>query len=482
MSQILALEWNSHEIRVAAASARGSRVVVDHAFLIPWNEDGSEADQAEERVGQRIAEELDARGIGRPPTLVAVGRGSIELRQLQLPPAPDVELPDMVRFQAAREFNELDEKWLLDFVPIDEGADGPRTVLAMAIAPVVIRQIEGVCHQAGLKMQRLLLRPCAAASLLTGSVAGAKGELRLLVDLLSDEVDLTVVRDGRAVFLRTMRVGGGSPPLPALLSEIRLTMAAVQSQLAGRKVEAIVLCGQDEMHADLARSVEAELTMPVQLFDPFGGFDRGTALRGLPLEHPGRFAPLLGMCQAELRQEAHAVDFLHPRHRAEAPSKRRKWIMAGSAAGVLLLAYIVYARIDHYMLANKVESLRSEIKLLDESTATPAAKKSREAANAIAKWTVDDTVWLDKLLALSKKFPRAQDAILNELTVAVRQNEVQVDLKGSARDVHVIEKMEDRIRAGMGRITSKSSGEDPSNKDYSWRFDHTVKLERGAKP
>ena len=145
MSQLLALEWNSHEIRVAAASARGSRIVIEHAFLIPWNEDGSEADQLEQRVGQRIAEELDARGISRPPALVAVGRGSIELRQLQLPPAPDDELPDMVRFQAAREFNELDENWLLDFVPIDQGTDGPRTVLAMAIAPAVIRQIEGGC-------------------------------------------------------------------------------------------------------------------------------------------------------------------------------------------------------------------------------------------------------------------------------------------------------------------------------------------------
>ena len=79
--------------------AHGSRIVVEHAFLIPWNEDSKEADQFEQRVGRRIAEELDARGIWRPPTLVAVGRGSIECRQLQLPPAPDEELPEMVHFR-----------------------------------------------------------------------------------------------------------------------------------------------------------------------------------------------------------------------------------------------------------------------------------------------------------------------------------------------------------------------------------------------
>ena len=248
-------------------------------------------------------------------------------------------------------------------------------------------------------------------------MAGAKGELRLLVDLLSDEVDLTVVCDGKAVFLRTMRLGGGSPSLPALLAEIRLTMAAVQSQLAGRKVEAIVLCGQDEIHADLARSVEAELAMPVQLFDPFGGFERGPALRGLPLEHPGRFAPLLGMCQAELRQEGHAVDFLHPRRRAEAPNKRRKWIMAGSAVAALLLLYVVYVRVQHYTLACRGRDVaernreRCMMPLL-----TPDTKKTRDAAAPIAKWVADERFGSIKLLALSEHFPPAQDAILYELT------------------------------------------------------------------
>ena len=295
-------------------------------------------------------------------------------------------------------------------MPIDQGADGPRTVLAMAIAPAVIRQIEGVCEQAGLKMQRLLLRPCAAASLLTGDMAGAKGELRLLVDLLSDEVDLTVVCDGKAVFLRTMRLGGGSPSLPALLAEIRLTMAAVQSQLAGRKVEAIVLCGQDEIHADLARSVEAELAMPVKLFDPFGGFERGPALRGLPLEHPGRFAPLLGMCQAELRQEGHAVDFLHPRRRAEAPSKRRRsgsWPARPSAA--LLLLYVVYVRVQHYLLACRgrrrcrARSRRCMMPLSAPDGEEDSRRRGRRSPSGRPTIRFGSI----KLLALSEDFPPA---------------------------------------------------------------------------
>ena len=41
---------------------------------------------ADPNVGERVAAALAARGIGAVDTLVAVGRASIELRLLQLPP------------------------------------------------------------------------------------------------------------------------------------------------------------------------------------------------------------------------------------------------------------------------------------------------------------------------------------------------------------------------------------------------------------
>lgn len=480
MSELLALEWNSHEIRVAVACGRGNRVVIEHAFLVPWNEGASGAGQPEQRIGQRIAEELDLRGIGRPQTLVAVGRTSIELRQIQLPPAPDEDLPDMVHFQAAREFNELDEHWLLDFVPIDEGSDGPRTVLATAIAPVVIGQIEGVCQGAGLKMQRLLLRPCAAASLLTGEKAETRGKLRLLVDLLSDEADLTVVLDGKAVFLRTMRLAANLPPLPALLAEIRLTMAAVQSQLAGRKVQAIVLCGQDKIHADLAQSIEAEFGLPTESIDPFAGLELGPALRGSLPEHPGRFAPLLGMLLAEIKQTSHAIDFLHPRRRAEPPSRRKTWIAAAVVAALLPLGYLTYARIESYLLANEVDRLTTQSKSLDADIVS--AKKVRTTVAEISKWTDGEAIWLDQLRALSEGFPPAQEAILGQLTFAARQGGSQVDLKGWVRNAEVIATMEERVRARAGQIAGKSSREDNSMKNYSWRFEASLLQAKGPKP
>ena len=195
------------------------------------------------------------------PTLVAVGRASIELKLLTLPPAPDDELPELVRFQAQREFNSLGDDWHFDFVPISDDAAAPRQVLAAAVSPEVVQQINDTCQRAGLKPTRLLLRPYAAASLLrrsrlaesgqmplvtgasatkVGAVADATDDkVRLLVDLLGDEADLTVLVGPQVVFLRTARLpaetasDAGENWRP-LLAEIRRTMAAVQNQLGGQ--------------------------------------------------------------------------------------------------------------------------------------------------------------------------------------------------------------------------------------------------------
>ena len=475
MPQLLALEWNGREIRVALASGRDRQVVVEHAFSVPWNAEGAELDQPEQRIAQRITEELAARGISCQEVLVAVGRTSIELRQLQLPPAPETDLPDMVQFQASREFNELNEQWLLDFVPIDEAADGTRTVLATAIAPTMIQQIEGVCQKAELKMRRLLLRPCEAASLLAGDKTAPPEQLRLLVDLLADEADLTAVINGKAVFLRTTRFSGDPPPVPALLAEIRLTMAAVQNQLSGRKVESIVLCGGDAMHTDLARRIETELGIRVQLFDPFGAVELAPALkRSLP-PHSGRYAPLLGMLLAELTQAGHAIDFLHPRRRPEAPSRRKKWVIAGTTVACLALAYLIYSRVDNILLDNEVDALHAmSIRLGEETKAT---KKTSDNSREIAKWADGEVIWLDQLYALTQCLPPADDVVLGELACGPQRG--NIELKGWVRSEGDLAKMGESLRDHVGQVTPKPRKEDQSMRPYSWHFETSVVVRKG---
>jgi Tfp pilus assembly PilM family ATPase len=483
MPQILALEWDSSEARLVVAGSRGERVVIEQAFAVKLRRPQAGEDQGEEvDIGGQIAAALAARGIGRLDTLAAVGRASIELRQLSLPPAPDDELPDLVRFQAMREFNEFDEDWLLDFVPLDEpGEEGSRNVLAAAIGPELVEQIRQTCQTAGLSPQRLILRPSAAASLLGRTHSAGPAPPKLLVDLLADEADLTVIIDRQVVFLRTTRLSGnpldGADHRRALVGEIRRTIAVAENQLGGRRIEAIALCGSGGQHAALAESIQQEVGTPAELFDPFAGLKLSRELRGRLPDEPGRFAPLLGMALAELEQTGHALDFLNPRRRPQPPSRRKKLVVLGAAAVLLGVGWLFGSRAwERRELNKEIIELTNDNTQLEKEVA--AAEEAVDAVNAIKKWTDTDVVWLDELRKLAEDLPPAKKAMLTEMTFkSYASGGGTMTLDGLAADIDALTEMEDGLRNPLRLVADPGSRIDDSSEFYKRRFTLYVRVE-----
>jgi Tfp pilus assembly PilM family ATPase len=464
MPQLLALEWNGTEARLVLASGRGDQVVIEQAFAVDMRPRREDSEKPEVDIGARLVSALGARHIGKVDTLVAIGRTNIELRQLSLPPAPDEELPDLVRFQAMREFNELADDWLLDYVPLNDSPDEPRNVLAAAVGPDLVAQIHQTCEKAGLKPKRLVLRACAAAELLSLMQAQRQSELRLLVDLLSDEADLTVIADGRVVFMRTTRLGGDPPQAQVLFGEIRRTMAAVQNQLAGRKVESIVLCGSGLELSELARRIHVELEVPTELFDPFANLQLGRELQNDLPDHPGRFTPLLGMLMTEFARRPHAVDFLHPRQRPAPPSKWKRYALPVAAAVLLLGGYIGYHQWSYSKLAQDVARLTEESKTLDVKL--KRAEKRRDVAQNVEKWVAGDVVWLDAFYKLNERFPPSKEAMLSHLTLKGTATGGEAVLDGYVNT--------EILKDLLSKFEIKSSSEDKTHAPYSWKFSGTL--------
>ena len=123
-------------------------------------------------------------------------------------------------------------------------------------------------------------------------------------------------------------------------------------------------------------------------------------------------SPLMGMLLAELKPAKHAVDFLHPRRRA-LPDPRKKWMIAGAAAAVLLLAWIVYSRVEHYLLVNAVRRVAAGI----QRPGGQDCRREKVRANTadIAKWYDDDVIWLDRIYKLDKSFPPPADMVAERI-------------------------------------------------------------------
>ncbi|MBN2476170.1 MAG: hypothetical protein JXB62_16275 [Pirellulales bacterium] len=476
MSQLLALEWDSSEARLVVAASRGETAMIEQAFSVELSPRQSGEETAEVDVGTRIAAALAARGVGRVDTLVAVGRSNIELRQLSLPPAPEEELPNLVRFQAMREFNELNEDWLLDFVPIGDATGGPQTVLAAAIGPELVSQIEQTCQTAGLKPRRLVLRPCAAASLLGRRAAVGPARPSLLVDLLSDEADLTVLVDQKVVFLRTARLTkdplAGADQAGALLAEIRRTIAAAQNQMGGRPVESIVLCGRGEQHTALAELIEEHLKTATELYDPFTGLKCGRELRRALPENPGRFAPLLGMALAELEKTGHAIDFLHPRRPPEPPKHYARYLSVAALVVVLVAAFFGYRHWQRNRLETDIQELAQQSKDYDKLIAR--ADKARAAVEELDKWSTTDVVWLDEIREISEKFRPAKEAMLTKLTLIAATPGGRMELEGLVDSALTIDALEEDLRDELHDVVGTGSSEESIREHYSWSFRSSV--------
>lgn len=480
------------EARLAVASLRGSQVVVEHAFSMPLREAGSGGNRAGPEVGAQIAAALASRGIGKGDTLVAVGRGNIELRQFSVPPAPDDELPELVRFQALREFTGLQEAWALDFVPIDDSPEQARRVLAAAVGPELVEEIQQTCKAAGLRLRRLLLRPFAAASLLQRRSDPRLAQARLLIDLLADEADLTVLIDQKVVFLRTTRLPGDplaeAEAAQALVGEIRRTVVAAQNQLGSQRVETVVLCGTGAQQASLAEAISQQVAAPVELFDPFAGLQLEGDLRQALPERPGRFAPLLGVLVDELSGSRHAMDFLHPRRRPEPLGRRRTYVVAGLAAAAAALLVVFLGWFHLSALDDQAQDLQEQLERWDRQV-TQAAK-FEQAAGEVQKWIASEVVWLDELRRLAEKLPPPAEAMLTQLTAVSGETSGpagasksgrslslgEIMLEGLARSVDAAGAMEQALLDKTHQVETKHNSEDTAQKPYSWRFKSSVHL------
>jgi Tfp pilus assembly PilM family ATPase len=476
MARLLAIEWDAKEARVAVGRARGKVLVVDQAFTValPSRAAGEPASEAE--IGAAIAGELARRGLAKSEAIVAVGRANIELRFLTTPPTPPEELPDLVRFQAMRQFTTLGEDWPLDFVPLEENRDGGLNVLAAAIAPELVSQIHATCAAAGITCAKLVLRPFAAVSLLSEKTAD--GRCRLLVDLLTDEADLTVLTGDKVMFPRTVRLPGMEEPEGqgrALLGEIRRTIIAAQNQLGGRRVEQIVIFGDGEHHSALRKLLEEELTLEagVELVDPFSLVEVEGEARRQRADFPGTFAPLLGLLADEAAGRPQQMDFLHPRRRPEPPNRRRLYLLASAAGGVLALALVWLVMMQLWGLDAQISRLGQEIQAKEK--AVKSGKAVRDQAAKLEQFRKGDITWLDELRLLSERAPPADKARVDELSAAVAASGGGLlTIQAVASDAEVVEEIETKLRESGRFVQGSGAKRNDKLTGLTWQFEEKI--------
>jgi hypothetical protein len=474
MARMLAVDWDRHEARYVLGSTGRGKVTVHKVQSVSLVDVAERGGHPRPDLRGSLAASLAEQKVGRVPALVGVERSSIELLHFTLPPAKDNELPELVSNQAMRESQLIGEQSVLDFMPIDQDPTARRSVIAAAIPPDELSRIQQTCTAAGLKPSRLLLRPFAAASLFVRTASPSE-ETYLLVNRITDEVDLTIVVDRKPVFFRTVRLpeGAGEGQVAGrLLAEINRTLAAApQTHLGGETVERVYVFGRPDDHHELIEQIRDELLLPARVFDPFDALS--VAEETVP-EDSGRFAPLLGMLLDEAAG-SHAIDFLHPRKGPEPVNRARIAIIAAAVLAAVLLgaAYDTWSTWSginrkNRELASKLAELRETSKTVD---------KLEKLVGAVEQWRAHDVIWLDELRDLSLRLPSSRDVMVLRMSlVSSPSGGGAVDLEGLMRGPDILAKLETQVRDDYRHVRSKRIQERKVDTEYTWHFQTSLSL------
>ena len=139
---LLAVQWNSRTVDYILARIQSGALVIERINSLP-----REVEDGLERPADLLAADLADLPTGRSRILLGVPRCQVDVAYLDLPPAKDDELPELVNHQIAMEATDTAEDRILDFLPIARPGDETRRVCAVSIHPALADTMHQECHQ-----------------------------------------------------------------------------------------------------------------------------------------------------------------------------------------------------------------------------------------------------------------------------------------------------------------------------------------------
>jgi Tfp pilus assembly PilM family ATPase len=465
MPRVIGIEWDDAELRAIVATAQGDSAQIEQIISTPLP---ASLTPAERTQALSLVTEQFLKDAGKGKVLVALGRGNGELRKLTLPPAPAAEVPDLVRFQAMRDFNEIADEATIDYLPLFSSETEPQQVLAATITPQTLQHVQKLAAEATNELEHVTVRAAGIAALLRDEAPTSEGELLLSISAGKQDLDLVCLHGSKIVFLRSARLvhEEGVTTLDAILWELRRTLLAVQSQLAPQKVGQIVILGKTDALVGLEAAIREQATVPCRTIDPLARLSRGAGVT-LP-DQTSSFAPLVGLVQDATKGVAPLLDFLHPRRKPEPVSALRKYgVWAAIAAGILLVisAPAVYGKYrDEAQLSDLIQ--RIEQTRVKEGEAKDTIKKLED----VVRWSEVDISWLDEMAELSDELPKSDQLMLTHLSGNLHDTNGTMDMDGLVADADVFFDMLANVNDDRHFMDSPDYSPSSKQKDYLVSF------------
>lgn len=463
---ILSVDWDPRTLRMVHGAATKRSVRIDQVLSVPLPTEVRRDDA--ESLGTFIRSALDKARIRTKRAVVDIPRELINLYTLNLPKASQSDLASMVAFQIPKELPYPVDECVVEFTMFpEEEQEETNEVLVAAVRTERLDFYVKVFEQAGLKLQRIGLRPNANQLAVNTLLKATPRERVLFVDVGPVTTEIDVLHNGRLVFSRAASVtipdsfdAHASPKRESESAEEKgeesftLSIAAGQSQASldavvrelmievtrsveayraaepGANLDHAVIGGSCDLEEALAEAIQKQYKISAQPYNPATCFgwdaDRGAAA--------GAFASTLGLVLAQTEPAHGKFDFLHPKKPVTRAQRRirRVPIVAATALVFLVAAGVFYFNYIKPQYDTR-ERLQEEIYEIKQTLAKH--KDFERMVAAIQEYESQQIVWLDELYDMIGALPDNKKIVLKKIDMKQKTHSVKFPYRASDSNV-----------------------------------------------
>ncbi len=419
--KVLCLDWDRRSLRFVVARVGRGRVQLEHAHSVRLG--GVNPDEPE-AMGSFIKQTLKRHRVSFHKAIVDVPRDRVFIHLLGIPPTPENEVADIVRFQAMKELTFHIDDAELDHVVVARDEQGQATeVLVAAVLKKTLDGLREVVQAAGLKLARVGLRPYANL-VSVRHLPEIADKRTLFVDVGPTTTEIDVFCGQALRFSRAASVTV-NPPDPSgslsasadsrilttadlersdqaldtsvntLLVEMTRTIQAFRATDPVAHLDQIVIAGGTGVESELARRAEQRFGYACELFDP-------TQPLGVAKKESAKlreFSAALGLAWGLSREGLLELDFLNPKR--PIPKKKiriQRARLAGLTAAALAVSAAGYGFLQYQAGARQLQNIKESV-----ASARADLKKQVEIQTRIEElgdWALRAS-WPDELLRLT---------------------------------------------------------------------------------
>ncbi|MHC4547195.1 MAG: pilus assembly protein PilM [Planctomycetota bacterium] len=408
-SQSIGIDVGTHAVKIAVVQRRGGVSRATRLFRATL---GGDTDIV------RIQGALKRAGVTGGPGLLGISGRDLIIRYTHVPPVPDWRLKLLMQFEINEVSGQSGGEVAADYrrvqLPLESDED---TVLVALARNTWLQPRLSASRAAGLSVGGGCPNSVALFNAFLAHGTWQEGESTFLVNLGRENIDMAIQRDGELLFARNMSGGGQmfteaimatfglkerkaeqnkvtkgdltpkaqarypdatteklanamQGPAGQLVSMIQssVMICRAQTKISDLNIDRLLLSGGTARLRGVIEYFRANMSVPVELFDPVAELDL-SALAPEDQEelgdHPADFSVALGLAETLLQPTAFRLEVLTASEKKKRHFMERTiWSLGAAAAALLLVVMLFKTRADDIQ-AVQTANENLDIKLAD---------------------------------------------------------------------------------------------------------------------